>query len=299
MGGTPLATGTSYTTPPISTPTNFYLQSNTCDQSTSRTIVSLTLHPSFLSVDTVAICGDSVYVWQGNPYDSSGLYNVIYSDMHGCDSTYSLHLMIEPEFSQEMDTAICQGESIVWQGSSYISAGTYATTYTGNLGCDSTYILNLTVDSVDVSVLSADPVITANNATGSYQWIDCLNGFQPISGAVSQSYTAVSNGAYAVVIDDAGCKDTSACVSVITVGLPRASRDSLLIYPNPFDDAIYVECFLVDEYYYEIYNQIGEKVLEGESDCQFGIQTSGLASGVYCLRLLVGKYQFDKFLLKK
>ena len=48
-----------------------------------------------------------------------------------------------------------------------------------------------------------------------YQWLDCNNNFEPISGATAQNYTAIDNGNYAVVVNENGCIDTSACTAIL------------------------------------------------------------------------------------
>jgi hypothetical protein len=87
---------------------------------------------------------------------------------------------------------------------------------------------------IDTSLTFADPVITSNATGAAYQWLDCNNGFAVIPGATSQTYTAEANGNYAVQITQGACTDTSACVTITTVGIVENSfGDKLLIYPNP------------------------------------------------------------------
>jgi len=59
----------------------------------------------------------------------------------------------------------------------------------------------------------------ANQAVGSYQWVDCDNAFAPINGENSQSFTASVTGNYAVEIEDEGCVVTSACELIDFSGL--------------------------------------------------------------------------------
>jgi uncharacterized delta-60 repeat protein len=77
--------------------------------------------------------------------------------------------------------------------------------------------------------------ITANQSSATYQWIDC-NTNTAIGGETNQSYTATTNGSYAVVVTLNGCSDTSACVIISTVGINQYSKLTAQssIYPNPF-----------------------------------------------------------------
>ena len=74
-----------------------------------------------------------------------------------------------------------------------------------------------------------------SNATGvTYQWLDCENGYSQINGANSQTYTATSNGNYAVEVTANGCSDTSACIAISIVDLEENTLfNHVSIYPNP------------------------------------------------------------------
>lgn len=65
--------------------------------------------------------------------------------MYGCDSTYTLHLTVYPEYQYAENHTICPGSSYTWHGNTYSSAGTYYANYTSQQGCDSTYTLNLSI----------------------------------------------------------------------------------------------------------------------------------------------------------
>ncbi|MCD6065351.1 MAG: repeat-containing protein [Bacteroidetes bacterium] len=90
--------------------------------------------------------------------------------------------------------------------------------------------------TIDISVVQNDLTITAGNTTAgvSYQWIDCA-GNLPISSETNQSFTATVNGTYAVIITEGLCSDTSACVTINSVGISSATTTQSLvrIYPNP------------------------------------------------------------------
>ncbi|MBT5403219.1 MAG: T9SS type A sorting domain-containing protein, partial [Crocinitomicaceae bacterium] len=95
--------------------------------------------------------------------------------------------------------------------------------------------LNLIIDSVDTTVTPSGFLLTANQSGASYQWLDCP-AMTPISGAVGQSYSATSNGDYAVIISYNGCTDTSGCYTVNSVGIMENDFETdVLIYPNPTD----------------------------------------------------------------
>ena len=96
--------------------------------------------------------------------------------------------------------------------------------------------LNLTINTVDVSVTDNSPTLTANASGATYQWLDCDNNFVAIAGENNQVFTATANGNYAVEITENACTDTSACISVTTIGIIENDfGNQLLVYPNPND----------------------------------------------------------------
>jgi hypothetical protein len=77
--------------------------------------------------------------------------------------------------------------------------------------------------------------LTADLTGATYQWINCIHN-TIISGSTSQTFTAINNGNYAVIITETGCADTSACYSVTGVGIIENNfNKELLFYPNPTD----------------------------------------------------------------
>lgn len=87
---------------------------------------------------------------------------------------------------------------------------------------------------VPVVITASGFVLSTASTYQSYQWY--LNG-NPVSGAHSQSYTAIQDGSYTVVvINPGGCTDTSAA-SVVSgaVGIHETAqlKNSIHIYPNP------------------------------------------------------------------
>jgi hypothetical protein len=133
--------------------------------------------------------------------------------------------------------------SYTWiNGTTYYSSNTSATfTYTNSAGCDSSVILNLTINPLDMSVTQNGSSLTANQAGANYQWLNCSTGAS-ITGANNQSYTPATNGSYAVIVNYNGCSDTSSCISLNTVGLiDNIFESEILIYPNPTDENVSIQ----------------------------------------------------------
>ena len=181
---------------------------------------------------------------------------------------------------------ICKGDVFLWNGVGYANAGTYEEFLTNAAGCDSTAILELEVDSVENYTVSKSLItITVSGLTATYQWIDCNNGNAPIAGETSASFTATANGSYAVVVSQGLCLDTSACVTIdsVGVGIAETSLKAVRnIFPNPSNGTLIMELNKPGQI--NIYNALGEFVYEKQFTAgRHEVDLGHLPEGVYFL----------------
>ncbi len=177
-------------------------------------------------------------------------------------------------------------------GNTYTTSGTYTYAYTMANGCDSTVHLQLTIDTVDTGVTQTGSMqvmnlLTANASNGSYQWVDCANGYAPISGATSQSYTANANGSYAVIVTQNGCTDTSACYTVAGIGIRESAPAQIVLIPNPSKGTFTVDLGqTASKANVEIWDVMGRRVFQKSSEGvqRVPIQTK-LSPGVYLVKV--------------
>lgn len=114
---------------------------------------------------------------------------------------------------------------------------TYTVTGTDANNCQNTAQVTVTVTTVDATTTTTGTTITANNSNATYQWVDCDNSNQPISGATSQNFTPTVTGNYAVVVTENGCSETSACENIVITGLNEMNvNNNISVYPNPVND---------------------------------------------------------------
>jgi hypothetical protein len=125
-------------------------------------------------------------------------------------------------------------------GSTYTTSGTYSYLLTNAAGCDSNVSLTLTVDTVDTRVTQNGIVLSAQTATGSVQWIDCVTNI-PVPGASSSVFVATSNGNYAAVVTEGSCTDTSDCITVGGIGVAEPKIQLVQVLPNPSRGVTYVK----------------------------------------------------------
>lgn len=138
-----------------------------------------------------------------------------------------------PIASTDVQTACNQ---FTWIDGNTYSSNNNTATYqlTSVAGCDSTVTLNLTLNTVNVNVSSNEPTLSADATGAQYQWVNCNNNFQSISGATQASFTPTFSGSFAVIITSNGCTDTSICYTVNNVGLDQLEVEGgFTVFPNP------------------------------------------------------------------
>jgi hypothetical protein len=139
-----------------------------------------------------------------------------------------------PSTSTDIQTAC---DYYTWINGNTYTASNDTATYTllNAGGCDSVITLNLTINSVSEINTSLDGLtLAATNANATYQWLDCDNNYGMINDETNQTFTATTNGNFAVELTQNGCVDTSACVDVTTVGiLENTFCQEIKVFPNP------------------------------------------------------------------
>ncbi len=208
-----------------------------CTDSVTET--TLNILPELTGTLNQTLCfGDSVVV-NGTTYSSSvtGVEEVfVAGGQNGCDSTVTINLLVLPEVTGVDIQTACN--SYIWiDGNTYNSNNNTAMHTIENgaaNGCDSVVTLDLTINSVDVSTTINQSTISANANGAVYQWLDCDDNYNPITGETNQSFDVILSGNYAVEVTENGCTDTSACEIISTAGLfENGALDDVRIYPNP------------------------------------------------------------------
>ncbi len=158
----------------------------------------------------------------------------------------------------------------------------------GNSSGDQIYLGSHTIlpscnSLVDDSIINNSPILTANASGAIYQWLDCDNNFAPIVGETSQSYTATSNGNFAVSVTQNNCTDTSICISIYNVGWNNLHSSDIQIHPNPTTDQITIQ---IDDFN----EPIESKLFDLRSNLLGTYKTKNIslkkyAKGIYLLKI--------------
>lgn len=167
----------------------------------------------------------------------------------------------------------------------------FATLVTANIGTypDSTTSLNKVT-------------ITANEASATYQWIDCDNANAPINGETNQSFTATKNGNYAVIINNGTCQSTSECVNINSVGIEEFNKTLVQFYPNPSNGNVQIKLLNANQTIgsVNVINLLGKEVYRTTAyQNQVDLNLSNLPIGIYFVQMQIdGQNIIERIILE-
>lgn len=208
-----------------------YTSSLGCD---SLKVLVLSIDNSFADTTTVNSCGDYLWTANGSTYSTSGNYTELLQTINGCDSSVTIELTINPEFSITNSEIAC--DSFIWieNGNTYYQSGSYQTILQSSNGCDS--VLNL-----DLIVYNGFQSTEDTTACGSYTW-DQNGTTYYNSGLYSESYLS-----------------SSGCDSIFYLNLNISQNSESLV------DTVICENDLI-QIFDETFNSGGTFVVQGTSE---------------------------------
>ncbi len=168
------------------------LKDDGCPISVTQTIAyTIRINPVYKygMNDVVEICNGNTYLFYGQYYYATGLYNKTFKTVKGCDSIYYLNLKVNPLPDVVLNNGNGMREVGLCPGSQNILS-----------------IVNPTAGTT-------------------YQW---FNNNTILPGETGPSYTVSSEGSYWVAaVSDKGCKDTSKRIKVVVYPQPVAKIEPL------------------------------------------------------------------------
>lgn len=194
-------------------------------------------------------CEGSTYNFFGTTlYSNGSYYQTLTSQISGCDSIIQLDLFENSQYDITENVAICSGESINWHGNNYAVQGIYYDSLTSVHGCDSVYILNLTVNDLPLvslsglnnfyCIYSAFVPLSGSPAGGSFSGMGVSsNSFNPLVAGIGTwpivySYSDVNN-----------CFNSDTVIVVVDecVGTGIVNKQDIKVYPNPCKGVLTIE----------------------------------------------------------
>ncbi|MBL4585669.1 MAG: T9SS type A sorting domain-containing protein [Flavobacteriales bacterium] len=243
-----------------------------------------TCFPTTFSI-TETVCASYTSPSGNYTWTTSDIYTDTIPNAAGCDSVVTINLTVIPPLVGTHNETVCDGGSIIVNGTTYNAGNLTGTEVFANIGtynCDSTVTVTLTIESaIDVTVTNALATLTANQAGAFYKWLDCDNSNAPISGETDQSFAPSASGNYAVEITWNNCVVVSGCVNMIITGITAAETVDMRIYPNPVKSTLTIE---TSENLMEvsIYTVSGSLIRTMQEKVRT-LDVSNLANGMYIL----------------
>jgi hypothetical protein len=121
--------------------------SNGCDSVVTQELIVLPTDSTQLA-DVVICQGDTAQIF-GVDRTMSGTYHQTLVGSNSCDSIVSIELIVNPVYSIVLNESICEGQTYVFNGNAETTTGVYFNTFQTGEGCDSTVVVNLTVNTID------------------------------------------------------------------------------------------------------------------------------------------------------
>lgn len=182
---------------------------------------------------------------------------------------------------------ICLGESYLFDGQLLTQAGTYSASFSTGGSCDSVVTLVLSIPTVNVNVIQSGGNLVSQATNAQYQWLDCASAYAEIAGATGPSYDYTASGSYAVEVTQNGCVDTSACITVTTIGIgEEALADVLVRFDGATDAVVLTGVGALSASRADLFDAQGRslRVVAIQQD-RTTISTAGLPEGMYVVSI--------------
>ena len=256
-----------------------YTDVNGCD---SIVLTDLLILDTETTTNFVEICAGSSYSEGTSVYNMTGIYEDIYQDIEGCDSTVVTNLTILPPIEITNNVEICTGSTYTEGSSVYDTAGTYSDLYTTAEGCDSTVITNLAISDFVTNTNTISICEGESYAEGSSTYTT--------SGTYNDTYTTAT-GCDSLVITELTVNELQSITNSPTicegqVYLEGTSNYTVSgtytdIYPSIFgcDSTVTTVLTVIEQITVENIASIceGEIYIEGDSE----YQASGTYTDIY------------------
>lgn len=283
---------------------SIYLEVDGCNSDTTSTTIVVNETYDINIIDT--ICSNETFQFGTEELNTSGVYIQNLQSVAGCDSIVQLELTVNPSYSFVIDTAICDGESIMYEGVTMTTSGTYPFNLFTTLGCDSIITYELIVHPIPSAPLIStnSPLqcpgdvleLNLNTTTDAiYSWSG-PNGFTSAEESLIFAAEIEDIGSYSVMVTVNGCESPLSFTELDIVNIYSFNDFDFPNVLTPNDDgandvfdleAYFKTCNPYEIMYFDrwgnmVYNHIeNEEPFAGNS-----LDGSELMQGVYSFKLL-------------
>jgi hypothetical protein len=254
---------------------------------------------------SASFCEGSSYQFNDKELTQAGNYIDSLINAGGCDSIVKLTLTVDPKFTNSVDVAICQGETYSFAQKELSQTGKYTQSVQSITGCDSTIILNLTVNPLPETprISQNKNILTSSVLIGNQWWKDGAK----IVGASKQTLEINTTGKYEVVVTNSnGCSSKSATYSgaYTSVALLKTDGINFNVFPNPNNGLFTVEIeadnsetIQLDLYSVDGKLIVSKKLTQPKSKQSILFGKENLIKGIYTLRVNYGERTVNRKLI--
>lgn len=233
---------------------------------------------------------------------SHGDYSVSVTDDMSQTQVRSFSIKEASRIITVKDTSICQGTTYNFAGINLTKAGQYEKTLKNADGCDSTVILNLSVDKIpEIPILTLNGNTLNSSQEEGNQW---YKDGELLQGENKQTLLITQAGKYKVVVaNSTGCKIESTILEIkkSNLGFVTSNGLSCQVYPNPNKGIFTVELDYdrSEVFFLELFSSVGKAILTktvkhiaGKQQISFG--KSKLDDGIYNLQIRFGEHALSR-----
>jgi hypothetical protein len=166
-------------------------------------ITYLTVNPANFTELNSSICKGDTLTFNNQKLYNSGIYSLTLKSVQGCDSIISLKLDVQQADFTELDTSICEGDTLNFNNQKFYNAGSYSLTLNSVHGCDSVISLKLNIYpkyliTEEISILSGNNYHNWT-ANGTYQRnLTSVNGCDSI---VITNLNVIQSFSQSIILD--------------------------------------------------------------------------------------------------
>lgn len=309
-----------------------------CADTTLAEMIQVLALPAVTVGSDIAICiGDTVNLaattsgtitWNNSVQDGVDFfptttmdYIATATDSYGCEDSDTLTITVNalPVVDAGANQTVCNGTSItftatgapnlVWNngitnGTAFnaTTAGQYIVTGTDANGCVDKDTLVLTLNANPSINLGADMTVCSNHFPVNLNGPGGYTSYSWSNGAITQNTTGSQAGSYVLTVTNTnGCQDmdTVVIISDPCLGLVENNLLAYEMYPNPASNSVFVKTN-VENSEAIIYAANGQVLFtQQNTSTTFSLNLSGLADGMYWLKVISNEGTATKQLLIK
>jgi hypothetical protein len=241
----------------------------TLDWPATSAIASFPLSP-FYADYTLLKSSDNIIVAWSKVYSGGG-----------ADGIYISTIEAPAVFLEETISAC---DSYTSNGETFTSSGVYVQQLPG----DTTLVLNLTINTADISLSINGNTLEALTNEGFIYWINCADNSIVLDD--SQTFTPEVSGEYALMVSNEACQDTSDCYLIEIIGIDELIALPLIsLFPNPGDEVLNMKtAYPLKNSVLTVTDAVGRALMirMNLSGSNFSFDMNDCEDGVYLIELI-------------